>query len=97
MTEDGRSGLEICRQAAHGQRYGAVRRPVSVRNPLHDIAIEPFELAGHRGCRSDVDGALGRTPVDDGRAERDDYGIRDTHDLARRWPNRSDRETVCLV
>ena len=35
---------------------------------------------------------LGRTSVDDGRAERDDYGMRDTHDLTCRWPNRSDRE-----
>ena len=82
-TNDFRTGYQLRYPSPHRQRHCAVRRPVSVGNPLHDIVVEPFELARHRGHRFDVEGALGRALVDDGRAERHHYGVRHTDDLAR--------------
>jgi hypothetical protein len=64
---------------------------------LHDITVEPFELARHRGHRLDVEGALGRALVGDGRAERHHYGVRHTDDLPPRWKNRSNRGLKGLV
>ena len=76
--------------AAHRKRHRAVRRPVSVGNPLHDVVVEPFEPAGHRGRRFDVKGTFGRAPVGDGRAERHHHGVRHTHHRAEHRLNRCD-------
>ena len=86
--------LEFRRQAAHRKCHRAVRRPISVGNPLHHVVVEPLELAGHRGRRLHVDGTLGRAAVGDRAAERHHNGVRDTDPLALRGTNRCDGEGV---
>ncbi len=86
--DDGGTRLEIARQAAHRKLHRAVRRPEAVGNPLHNVVVEPFELAGHRGRRFDFNGALGRVPigwVSYRRTERHHHGVRHAHHLAARW------------
>ena len=89
-TEQLVAGLEALRHLLDPDRDPGVRRPVVVRNPLHDIAVDPLEVAGHVARRADVDGPFSGAVIGHGSVERHHHRVFDPHHSPVARQDRSD-------